>query len=301
MAYYYSIPIEEMEDELESYRFSPVDLMYRNRPVKEWVYERKLPNSPNHYVRVYTGINRYGQTAGESRGVGKDAIRIQVIYRDEKGETLVSQTKRVHRVGGWRKNLKKRMLEVSSQLPQVEFDRRGEPMTLRKKGKSKFWGSRDYPKYKETKPFSAEYPDWDDIDWETDEPPNKEGWEDEIDWDAEEITLKEFDDTTEDAFSKDMGDKITLMLRKKSKMNKYGDIGCPSCGSIGLFSSEIIAKGKKWYCYECLYEDKTESIKSRGDITLEKFGLVITCPICNNGIKAYNNDSMLKHIKKCGE
>ena len=156
MAYYYSIPIEEMEEELESLRFYPVSLMYRNRPVKEWVYERKLPRSPNHFVRVYTGINRYGQSAGESRKAGKDAIRIQVIYRDAKGETLVSQTKRVHRVGGWRKNLHKRMNEVSSELPQVEFDSRGEPMTLRKKGKNQFWGSRDYPKYKETKPFRAE-------------------------------------------------------------------------------------------------------------------------------------------------
>jgi len=156
MAYYYSIPIEEMEEELESYRFYPVSLMYRNRPVKEWVYERKLPRSPNHFVRVYTGINRYGPSAGESRKSGKDAIRIQVIYRDTKGETLVSQPKRIHRVGGWRKNLKKRMDEVAKDLPQVQFDSRGEPMTLRKKGNSYFWGSRDYPKYKETKPFRAE-------------------------------------------------------------------------------------------------------------------------------------------------
>jgi hypothetical protein len=570
MAYYYSIPIEEMEEELESLRFYPVNLVFRNKPVKEWVYERKLPRSENHFVRVYTGINRYGQSAGESRKSGKDAIRIQVIYRDAKGETLVSQTKRVHRVGGWRKNLHKRMNEVSSELPQVEFDSRGEPMTLRKKGKNQFWGSRDYPKFKETKPFAseeircckecdkttglttiqagtycydclpinlgAESDNWDDIDWETDEPPKKEGWEEEINWDAEmewnppihdinsmeelidiyesrerydngklkpyrkawthmnlfgshlfrinfsgvyscrviansskimygnnmlddlkkgwntqmpqsnlfyklkrvvsaetpyipqnkeanldelitnlknkkgwaaaggshgppnvlvfdmegivfaidynaqwsgnlpktsnwrqlrldreplkikgvlqngeieiyggvpkenviyettpsepynyadvvktkniadlwdaeppingnryrESGLKEFDDTTADDFVKDSDDKIILMLRKKSKINKYGDIGCPVCGSIGLFSGEIIAKGKKWYCFECLYEDKTETIKSRGDITLEKYGLVVTCPVCKNGIKAYNQDSMLRHIKKCG-
>ena len=41
------------------------DVDYKNNilPVKEWVYERKLPRSPNHFVRVYTGINRYGQSA----------------------------------------------------------------------------------------------------------------------------------------------------------------------------------------------------------------------------------------------
>jgi len=837
MAYYYSIPIEEMEEELESYRFYPVSLMYRNRPVKEWVYERKLPRSPNHFVRVYTGINRYGPSAGESRKSGKDAIRIQVIYRDTKGETLVSQPKRIHRVGGWRKNLKKRMDEVAKDLPQVQFDSRGEPMTLRKKGNSYFWGSRDYPKYKETKPFraeeircckecdkttglttiqagtycydclpinlgaedeipiidlnskkeieqygmfesydpvvrqfseerkrreslennnffrincdgvyavraiwgpskvmygrnmlasnkvsfnksqqvhlskvweklglprynsgvvsaygplrrksrlpkymkpnwvdtwvsqkdlniivinmkglvfaydfvhqeiefyggvpessivsqdippevvkvntqyemaepqdwghsirenardyeytlrryggknsrrfrqglkgeidvpdeeyisywkqfaaddydatygveqakirrrlknkikkqaimgtkagqwsarksqelkrqyeaacdkkglnpykgkktksqdnlskwskqkwgtasgrkssvtgepyfpakavaelkkkelyskakrqkaqatragkqnarysddirkvvakyraedediviadfknmsaaeiqtyapdnwkivmywaadgstyilrrifktesygevvdlideinliaselnhhpmvtfdkervmiqlwthdvhniteldiafaellnqfadkwelNAESPDWEDIDWKTDKPPAKKGpedWGDDVEWDAEdeedEITLKEFDETTADDFVKDSDEQIALMLRNKSKINRNGDIGCPVCGSIGLFYEEIIAKGKKWYCYGCLYEDKEETIKGKGDITLEKYGLEITCPICKKAVKAFNNDSMLRHMKKCG-
>ncbi len=772
MAYYYSIPIEEMEEELESLRFYPVNLVFRNKPVKEWVYERKLPRSPNHFVRIYTGIQRYGQSAGESRKAGKDAIRIQVIYRDAKGETLVSQTKRVHRVGGWRKNLHKRMDEVATELPQVEFDSRGEPMTLRKKGKNQFWGSRDYPKFKETKPFraeeircckecdkttglttiqtgtycydclpinlgaepfqkfegemeeyapnetddgftsmsnlayitlpdydesyywisedensratvafdpenevilipnfevslrvrgqnmaseylgemiddlhsdfgyypvqvsdvdnhaigfwekmqsqglidgwskgsfaaedrldyrdylndlrsypelknlsdeqllargidclalqtanqetfaaednydatygkaqakirrklknkikkqatmgtkagqwsarksqelkrqyeaacdkkglnpykgkktksqdnlskwskqkwgtasgkkssttgepyfpakaitalkkkdlyskakrqkakatragkqnarysddirkvvaqyraegedeliadfknmskkerdayapdnwkiemywaadgstyilrrifkpesygavvdlideinviaaeldhhalitfdkervmvqlwthdvhniteldiafaellnqfadkwelNAESPEWDDIDWKTDKPPAKEheDWGDDVEWDAEdeEITMREFDDTTAEDFIDDSDDRIVLMLRKKSKINRYGDIGCPVCGSIGLFSEEIIAKGKKWYCYGCLYEDKEETIKGKGDITLEKYGLEITCPICKKAVKAFNNDSMLRHIKKCG-
>ena len=688
MAYYYSIPIEEMEEELESLRFYPVNLVFRNKPVKEWVYERKLPRSKNHFVRIYTGIQRYGQSAGESRKAGKDAIRIQVIYRDAKGETLVSQTKRVHRVGGWRKNLHKRMDEVATELPQVEFDSRGEPMTLRKKGKNQFWGSRDYPKYKETKPFRAEEircckecdkttglttiqagtycydclpinlgaeeivcpkcdwswqrseggddlftchkcgfdhetyhaedrldyrdylndlrsypelknlsdeqllargidclasqtanretfaaeemfyyhstdmtnlesilkegirptadtnstwgeeiidispypyyygeiddilpsvfvadspeearwwadeagidkivvlkissqvenlenfhgdgngyktsetipkeyivdvigetfaaetyhseddydatygkaqatirrklknkikkqaimgtkagqwsarksqelkrqyeaacdkkglnpykgkktksqdnlskwskqkwgtasgkkssttgepyfpakavaalkkkdlyakakrqkakatragkqnarysddirkvvaqyraesPEWDDVDWDSEVPPKykDEEWVEEIEWDAEddEITLKEFDDTTADDFVDDSDDRIALMLRKKSKINRYGDIGCPVCGSIGLFSEEIIAKGKKWYCFGCLYEDKEETIKGKGDITLEKYGLEITCPICKKAVKAFNNDSMLRHMKKCG-
>ena len=160
MATYYSIPLEEMDEVLRGYRFAPVDLTYRNRPIKEWVYERRLPRSPNHFVRVYTGVQRYGRDAGHSRKVGKDAIRVQVVYRDEKGETLVSQPKRVHRVDGWRENLQKRMNEISSKLPQVEFDARGEPMTLRKHKGNYFWGSRDYPKYKETKSFAVEEGEW---------------------------------------------------------------------------------------------------------------------------------------------
>ena len=71
-------------------------------------------------------MQRYGRYAGSSRKVGKDAIRVQVIYRDEKGETLVSQPKRVHRVEGWRENLQKRMNEIYCKVIQVfnKYDRK---------------------------------------------------------------------------------------------------------------------------------------------------------------------------------
>ncbi len=156
MADFYSIPLEEMNAFLRSRRFQPVDLTYRNRPVMEWVYERPLPRQPNHVVRVYTGINRYGRSQNQSRGAGKDAIRVQVIYKNGDVETLVTQPKRVHRVTGWADNLDNRLTEIAQSLPQVVFDRRGEPMTLRRKNGKYFWGSRDYPKYKETRPFQAE-------------------------------------------------------------------------------------------------------------------------------------------------
>ena len=138
-------------------RFRPVDLTYRNRPVKEWVYQRPLPSRNNHFVRVYTGINRYGQKQNQSRERGKDAIRVQVIYRDPNGtETLVTQPKRVHRVRGWADNLGARLEEINRNRPQVVFDSRGIPMTLRKGKTGWFWGSRDYPRYKETRPFQVE-------------------------------------------------------------------------------------------------------------------------------------------------
>ena len=156
MAEFYAVPHSEMEEFLRQRRFVPVELSYRNRPVKEWVYERKLPRSPGHWVRVYTGINRYGRNAGDSRKSGKDAIRVQVIYRDGLGETLVSQPKRVHRVSGWAENLDKRLKEVAEKLPRVAYDSRGQPMTLRKGKSGYFWGSRDYPRYKETRPFNSE-------------------------------------------------------------------------------------------------------------------------------------------------
>jgi hypothetical protein len=145
-----------MDDFLRQRRFKPVDLYFRRRPVKEWVYERRLPQNANHYVRVYTTIQRYGGKTDQSRDVGKDAIRVQVIYRDEKGETLVSMPKRVNRVSTWRDNLDDRLKEIAESLPTVKMDRRGEPMTLRKKRGNLFWGSRDYPNYKETRRYGAE-------------------------------------------------------------------------------------------------------------------------------------------------
>ena len=157
MAEFYSVSLEEMDAFLRPMRFQPVDLTYRRRPVKEWVYQRPVPSRANHFVRVYTGINRYGQQQNQSRGVGKDAIRVQVIYRDEAGfETLVTQPKRVHRVQGWADNLANRLEEINRTRPQVAFDSRGKPMTLRKGKTGWFWGSSDYPRYKETRPFVAE-------------------------------------------------------------------------------------------------------------------------------------------------
>jgi hypothetical protein len=151
--------------------------------------------------------------------------------------------------------------------------------------------------------FNAEdEPNWDDIDWDEEwETPEPE-WED-IGWDAEEITLKEFDDTGvgKDQLFSTIDDKIAFQFRNYNKTNRYGDIGCPVCNSIGLFGSEIITKGRKWFCWDCGYEEKIESIKSRGDITLEKYGLLIECPVCERPVKAYNNDTMKRHIKKCKE
>ena len=156
---YEVISLQEMDNFLRQRRFYPVDLYFRRRPVKEWVYERRLPQNANHFVRVYTTIQRYGGKTDQSRDVGKDAIRVQVIYRDDKGETLVSMPKRVNRVGTWKDNLDDRMTEIAQTLPTVTMDSRGEPMTLRKKKGSLFWGSRDYPNYKETRRYGAEQED----------------------------------------------------------------------------------------------------------------------------------------------
>ena len=157
-AEYYPVSLEELGGWLQFQMFHPVDLTFRNRPIKEWVFER--PYLKNHVIRVYTGIERYGLNKNQSRKVGKDAIRVQAVYRPPNGkDTLVNNQKRVHRVTGWKDNLKSRIVEILRKKPQVVLDSRGIPMVLRtnKYDGSKFWGSRDYPRSRETKPFAADW------------------------------------------------------------------------------------------------------------------------------------------------
>lgn len=157
MANFVDISLPEMDAFLFPLRFRRNNnLTYRGRPIKEIVYERTLPGKPNHIVRVYTTINRFGQQRGRGRKVGKDAIRVQVLYQDDQGEVLLYQPKRVHRVANWKNNLQDRLDEIISADIKVVRDKRGQPMTLRTKGSNKFWGSRDYPAYKETRRYQAE-------------------------------------------------------------------------------------------------------------------------------------------------
>jgi len=141
--------------------------------------------------------------------------------------------------------------------------------------------------------------EWDDVDWENEKPVKpKNDWGDDIEWDAEDDwgslrpeTRPEF--PTVDA-------KIASMLRNHSKVNVNGEQGCPRCGHEDLFYRESTGTGTKWYCYGCFYTEKTESMKSQKVITLEKYGLKVRCPDCNEMIVAYNQASVNSHRRKCG-
>ena len=595
-AEYYPVSLDELGGWLKFQAFQDINLIFRGRPVKEWVFERRY--APHHFVRVYTGINKYGPDKNQSRKVGKDAIRVQAVYRKDGVETLVNNQKRVHRVKGWKDNLKSRIKEILRTQPTVVLDSKGVPMVLRtnKYDGSKFWGSRDYPRNRETKPFAAEevktkcevcsafistegmskdsffiqnlphekYEDWkliqegvndtvkryvhekqpsssavnyyigkdeqsvclcnsclkeirhewlvvgknsefaadflitpepedievdweedweedDEIDWPVDwsaeeseehphgplycdvcerhygrlvkikpkvtdteprppvytqclcgrkerarkmeegtdfgkklkklreedklstnyyddeypttyeeypyekptgiigrerreehwPPTSQMNWYDELGeqmtfwkvpaWHsacsqcgrktskggilqvdkvngderwfvcddcinesqllwwaitganpndkknpllkgllAEEVELSKYD-TTSPIDHMNIDESIAYMIRGTSKTNEYGEIGCPHCESVDLFEAKILNKGKGYFCWWCGYEKKFETIKSRGDITLEKFGLTIECPNCEEEIKVYNHAAFLRHLKKCKE
>ena len=74
-------------------------------------------------------------------------------------DAYLSVHKRVHRVKGWKENLQKRINDILKMKPQVVRDSNGKPMVLRKarRGASKgsyFYGSRDYPRNKETRRYT---------------------------------------------------------------------------------------------------------------------------------------------------
>jgi predicted RNA-binding Zn-ribbon protein involved in translation (DUF1610 family) len=80
--------------------------------------------------------------------------------------------------------------------------------------------------------------------------------------------------------------------------DSYGDLGCPACGNIDYFWKTTTSKGTKYRCMMCEYTDDYETVKSQGDITLEKFGLTFFCDICEKEIKAYNKSSLDSHLQK---
>ena len=153
MAEYTDISGSEMHDFLKAQGFRVVPF----HRAKERIYEKTYGTEQGgtYVIRVYSSV-----VGNQSRGVGKDAIRVQPVYVNvSTGEdAFLSVHKRVHRVKGWKENLQKRIDDIMSVKPKVVRDSNGKAMVLRKakRGRSAgswFWGSRDYPRNKETKPY----------------------------------------------------------------------------------------------------------------------------------------------------
>lgn len=151
MAEYYNISQKEMEDFLLPQGFRPVQLPN----TFELVYAKRIDkdNVPLS-LRVYTGIS----PSGLSRDVGADAIRVNLFVRTPTGDIKkIKDTKRVHRVKNWQKNLQTRIAELLEHIPMI-CDQCGLPMVL-KQGISKktnkpysFYGCTGYPSCTNTRP-----------------------------------------------------------------------------------------------------------------------------------------------------
>jgi len=109
MATFYNIPLAEMKAFLEGQGFLP--LLLPEAKERVWGKIVRAGDDPNNprltcSLRVYTGIE-----GGDSRDVGKDAIRVCLFWRSGPGmlPVMVGGSKRVHRVKGWKKNLQDRI------------------------------------------------------------------------------------------------------------------------------------------------------------------------------------------------
>lgn len=76
---------------------------------KEYIFQFPLTNTPHIIIRVCSGIT----SDGNSRGCGKDAIRIYAV--DIKNHKGYIKTKRVYRIGTWKKNLTKSVMTCFKQ------------------------------------------------------------------------------------------------------------------------------------------------------------------------------------------
>jgi len=109
MATYHNITADDMKGFLKADK-GWIEGEQLSQGVKEIVYSLPLKQTPNIHIKVYTGINK--QT-GASRPVGGDAIRVCAVDVQKRLGWIKSN--RVHRVEGWRNNLKARILKVIEQ------------------------------------------------------------------------------------------------------------------------------------------------------------------------------------------
>lgn len=152
MAQYVQISSEEMDSFMDALGFRELSRASRGLTVKEKVYERPFNLGR---IRVYSSVDDRAGRLSAGRKMGRDAIRVQYWIDD----TKVFGAKRVHRVVNWRRNMLDRVYEIEDMFGHrpVPRDSSGEPMVVRtsKHGK-KFWGSRTFPRNKDTRRFNAE-------------------------------------------------------------------------------------------------------------------------------------------------
>lgn len=144
-AHYHNITADEMQQFLVPQGFRTILL----DGTAEIVYgKRVVQDDLQLTLRVYTGIVGQG-----SRGVGEDAIRVNLFMRTKDGRIIkLGGSKRVHRVKNWQVNLQSRIDSWLEYLPTHKCDKCGLPMIprTRKDKKSKFLGCAGYPTCRQT-------------------------------------------------------------------------------------------------------------------------------------------------------
>lgn len=135
-----NISIEEMTAFLMPKGFQVISVP----GTKETVFGKRMPHNLPLTLRIYTGIEN-----GVSRGVGEDAIRCTLFWRNSQGEVKkVSGDKRVHRVTNWKANLQNRLDNWNQDFIMCSC---GAPMIERKGKNGVFLGCCNYPVCRNTR------------------------------------------------------------------------------------------------------------------------------------------------------
>ena len=137
---FYAVSLKEMDLFLRSLGFTPLTLPN----TIELVYGKIIKHN-GHVLsqRVFTAIN----PNGNSRELGEDAIRVQLVVRHERDALLIGKTQKVLRLKTWAVNLRKVINAWEEQYKVCPGC--GMPMTIRNGRDGKpFWGCSTYFKTK---------------------------------------------------------------------------------------------------------------------------------------------------------
>ena len=136
MSRYVPISEEEMDSFLKDKGFSTITL----EGVNEKVYGKLV--AKNTSLRVYSSL-----VAGESRGVGEDAIRVVLATRNADKIKVCGSSRRVNRTKNWRDNLTNR-IEGWFEMMGPSCPKCGAATVERKGAYGDFWGCTNYPECK---------------------------------------------------------------------------------------------------------------------------------------------------------
>ena len=113
---------------------------------KEKVYDYSFETKGGERLAIVV-FSSVDERTGVSRDSGNDAIRVVLMWEDKKSSTekwhAIGSTKRVNRIGTWRKNLKKRLSNWKDML-EGQCPDCGAPLTVRKGEHGKFLGCTRY-------------------------------------------------------------------------------------------------------------------------------------------------------------
>lgn len=147
-ATYHNVTLEEIRNFLEPQGFEVVDTKKYNPAdrTQEIVFGKRVDQDDLALtLRIFTGIN----PTGNSRDVGKDAIRVALFYlRPDFKIVEIGGSKRVNRVGSWKKNLQSRLDEWHNFLPKEKCKKCGMPLYPKTGKHGTFLACAGYPECK---------------------------------------------------------------------------------------------------------------------------------------------------------